>query len=225
MKDLNQLLLDFKYKENFKDYDFYVSDSNYYAFTLVNSWPKWEKNFLNICGEKYSGKSHLANIFLKKFKGIKINALSIKNKNLQELKIYENIILDNFDLNIDENLIYSLFNIIDQDNKYLIINSEIPINEINFKLDDLRSRTKNCLIAKIDKPDDELIFALILKNFSDRQIVIDKKLIDFIIKRIDRSYGKIFEFIYKIDELSLKKKKPIDFKSIKDVLKVQIEQV
>ena len=220
MKDLNQLLLDFKYKENFKDYDFYVSDSNYYAFTLVNSWPKWEKNFLNICGEKYSGKSHLANIFLKKFKGIKINALSIKNKNLQELKIYENIILDNFDLNIDENLIYSLFNIIDQDNKYLIINSEIPINEINFKLDDLRSRTKNCLIAKIDKPDDELIFALILKNFSDRQIVIDKKLIDFIIKRIDRSYGKIFEFIYKIDELSLKKKKPIDFKSIKDVLKV-----
>ena len=220
MKDLNQLLLDFKYKENFKDEDFYVSDNNYYAFTLVNSWPKWEKNFLNICGEKYSGKSHLANIFLKKFKGIKINALSIKNKNLQELKIYENIILDNFDLNIDENLIYSLFNIIDQDNKYLIINSEIPINEINFKLNDLRSRAKNCLIAKIDKPDDELIFALILKNFSDRQIVIDKKLIDFIIKRIDRSYGKIFEFIYKIDELSLKKKKPIDFKSIKDVLKV-----
>ena len=220
MKNLNQLLLDFKYKENFKDEDFYVSDSNYYAFTLVNSWPKWEKNFLNICGEKYSGKSHLADIFLKKFKGIKINALSIKNKNLQELKIYENIILDNLDLNIDENLIYSLFNIIDQDNKYLIINSEIPINEINFKLNDLRSRAKNCLIAKIDKPDDELIFALILKNFSDRQIVIDKKLIDFIIKRIDRSYGKIFEFIYKIDELSLKKKKPIDFKSIKDVLKV-----
>ena len=220
MKDLNQLLLDFKYKENFKNEDFYVSDSNYYAFTLVNSWPKWEKNFLNICGEKYSGKSHLANIFLKKFKGIKINALSIKNKNLQELKIYENIILDNLDLNIDENLIYSLFNIIDQDNKYLIINSEIPINEINFKLNDLRSRAKNCLIAKIDKPDDELIFALILKNFSDRQIVIDKKLIDFIIKRIDRSYGKIFEFIYKIDELSLKKKKPIDFKLIKDVLKV-----
>ena len=50
------------------------------------------------------------------------------------------------------------------------------------------------------------MFALILKNFSDRQIVIDKKLIDYIIKRIDRSYGKIFEFIYKIDEVSLKKK-------------------
>ena len=220
MRDLNQLLLNFEYKQNFKDEDFYVSSSNYYAFNLISTWPKWEKNFLNICGEKYSGKTHLTNIFIKKFKGIKIEANLFENKNLNEIKIYENIILDNFDQNIDENLIYTLFNAIDQDNKYLIINSLNPINEMNFKLNDLKSRTKNCLVAKIDKPDDDLMFALILKNFSDRQIVIDKKLINFIIKRVDRSYDKIFEFIYKIDQISLKKKKPIDFKIIKEVLKV-----
>ena len=62
------------------------------------------------------------------------------------------------------------------------------------------------------------MFALILKNLSDRQISLEKKLIDYIIKRIDRSYGKIFDFIYKIDEISLKKKKSIDFKIIKEVL-------
>ncbi len=219
MSDLNQLLLNFEYKQNFKDEDFYVSKSNYFAFNLINSWPKWEKNFLNISGDKFSGKSHLANIFLKKFKGIKIDANSFKNEKLQEIKIYENIILENFDQNIDEVLIYSLFNLIDNDNKYLIINSIEPINEMDFKLNDLKSRAKNCLFAVIEKPDDELMFALILKNFSDRQITIDKKLIDFIIKRIDRSYSKIFEFIYKIDEFSLKKKKPIDFKTIKEVLK------
>ena len=219
MKDLNQLLLNFEYKQNFKDEDFYVSNSNYYAFNLINSWPKWEKNFLNICGEKYSGKTHLSNIFLKKFKGIKIDANSFENKNLKEIKIYENVILDNLGQNVDERLIYSLFNIIDQDNKYLIINSLIPVSKISFKLEDLRSRTKNCLVAKIDKPEDDLMFALILKNFSDRQITIDKKLIDFIIKRVGRSYGKIFEFIYKIDEISLKRKKSIDFKIIKEVLR------
>ena len=219
MKDLNQLLLNFEYKQNFKDEDFYVSNSNYYAFNLINSWPKWEKNFLNICGEKYSGKTHLSNIFLKKFKGIKIDANSFENKNLKEIKIYENVILDNLGQNVDERLIYSLFNIIDQDNKYLIINSLIPVSKISFKLEDLRSRTKNCLVAKIDKPEDDLMFALILKNFSDRQIIIDKKLIDFIIKRVDRSYSKTFEFIYKIDKISLKRKKSIDFKIIKEVLR------
>ena len=215
MRDLNQLLLNFEYKQNFKDEDFYVSSSNYYAFNLISTWPKWEKNFLNICGEKYSGKTHLTNIFIKKFKGIKIEANLFENKNLNEIKIYENIILDNFDKNIDENLIYSLFNVIDQDNKYLIINSLNPINEMNFKLNDLKSRTKNCLVAKIDKPDDDLMFALILKNLSDRQIVIDKKLINFIIKRVDRSYDKIFEFIYKIDQISLKKKNQLILKLLK----------
>ena len=220
MKDINQLLLNFEYKKNFKDEDFYVSKCNFYSYKLINDWPKWEKKFLNICGDKSSGKTHLTNIFIKKFKGLKIDTKKFTNDKLKEIKIYENIILENFNENVDERLIYSLFNIIDQDNKFLIINSRIPISKINFKLKDLKSRAKNCLIAKIEKPDDDLMFALILKNLSDRQIVIDKKLINFIIKKVDRSYDKIFEFIYKIDEISLKKKKSIDFKIINEVLKI-----
>jgi chromosomal replication initiation ATPase DnaA len=218
MKSLNQLLLDFDYKQNFRDDDFYVGRSNYYTFELINRWPKWEKNFLNISGEKYSGKSHLINIFLKKFNGIKIESSLLKDNDLKTVKLHQNIILEDLDLDIDEQLIYTLFNIIDQDDKFLIITSAQPITEIKFQLKDLRSRTKNCLLAKIDNPDDDLMFALILKNLSDRQIILDKKLIDFIIKRVERSYGKIFEFIYKIDRISLKKKKSIDFKIIKEAL-------
>ncbi|MDC3106377.1 DnaA/Hda family protein [Candidatus Pelagibacter sp.] len=218
MTNLNQLIIKFDYKQNFKDDDFYVSESNKHIFTLLNQWPKWEKNFLNINGEKFSGKTHLINIFIKKFKGIKFDAKSITNEDFKKIKLYENIILEDLDNEVDEKIIYSLFNIIDQDNKFIIVSSEKPIVDINFALTDLKSRTKNFLLQRIEKPDDELMFALILKNLSDRQITIDKKLIDFIIKRIDRSYGKILDFIYKVDELSLKKRKPIDFKTIKEVL-------
>ena len=218
MKSLNQLLLDFDYKQNFRDDDFYVGKSNFYSFELINKWPKWEKNFLNISGEKFSGKTHLINIFLKKFNGIKIESNLLNNDNLKTIKSYQNVVLENLNLNVNEDFIYTLFNIIDQDNKFLIITSSQPIAEIDFTLEDLKSRTKNCLLAKIENPDDELMFALILKNLSDRQIILDKKLINFIIKRIERSYGKIFEFIYKIDKISLKKKKPIDFKIINEAL-------
>ena len=218
MKSLNQLLLDFDYEENFKDDDFYVGKSNFYTFTLINKWPNWDKNFLNISGEKFSGKTHLTNIFLKKFSGVRIESSSLNDDNLKTIKPHQNIVLENLSSNINEKLIYSLFNIIDQDNKFLVITSSTPITEIDFKLEDLKSRTKNCLLAKIENPDDELMFALILKNLSDRQIVLDKKLIDFIIKRVERSYGKIFEFIYKIDKISLKKKKAIDFKIINEAL-------
>ena len=218
MKNLNQLLLNFKYKQNFNYNDFYVSKSNYYAFKLVEKWPVWEKNILNIFGEKFSGKTHLANIFINKNKGIKVKDEEINEDVFKKFKLYENIIIDDYNNKCDEKLMYSIFNLVDQDNKYLIINSQNPINEINYNLNDLKSRSKNCLFAKIDNPDDELMFAIILKSFSDRQIQIDKKLIDYIIKRIDRSYGKIEEFIYKVDELSLKKKKAIDFKIIKEIL-------
>ena len=153
---------------------------------------KMGKKIVNICGEKYSGKSHLSNIFIQKFKGRIIYANTVNNETLNSLKTFENIVLENFTKSI---------------------------NEIDFKLNDLKSRLKNCLVAKIQNPDDEMIYALIVKNFADRQISLDKKLIDFIIKRIDRSYGKIFEFIYKIDEISLKKKKSINLNIIKETLK------
>ena len=218
MKDLNQSIIKFNYDQNFTDDDFYVSKSNKHIFSLLNKWPKWEKNFLNIIGEKFSGKTHLSNIFIRKFKGIRLKSSSLKNDDLSKIKIHENIILEDLDKNVDEKLLYSLLNIVDLDNKYIIVTSNIPIVDIEFSLTDLQSRTKNFLLQNIEKPDDNLIFALIIKNLSDRQISIDKKLIDFIIKRIHRSYSKIFDFIYKVDELSLKKKKPIDLKIIKEVL-------
>ena len=218
MKDLNQEIIKFDYDQNFGNDDFYISKSNKHIFDFLNHWPKWEKNFLNISGEKFSGKTHLVNIFIKKFQGVKFEANLFNNKDIQEIKVHQNIILENLNTDVHEKLIYTLLNIVDQDNKYLIVTSSEPIVNIEFKLNDLRSRSKNFLLQSIEQPDDDLIFALLLKNLSDRQILIEKKLINYIIKRIERSYSKIFDFIYKIDEVSLKRKKSIDLKIIKEVL-------
>ena len=135
-----------------------------------------------------------------------------------KVKNFKNIILEDINKEIDEKLFFTLINIIEQDGRFLITTSKLPIVNVDFDLIDLKSRTKNFLLQNIEKPDDELMFAIILKNLSDRQIFIDRKLIEYSIKRIDRSYGKIFEFIYKIDEMSLKKKKPINIKTIKEIL-------
>ncbi len=218
MRDTDQLVMKLEHEKNFKCHDFFISKCNKHIIDFIYKWPKWEKNFLNISGESFSGKTHIINIFLKKFNGVKFEASLFDNKDLKQLKIHQNVILENLSKNVDENLIYTLINLIDNDNKYLIVTSNEPIVKINFKLNDLKSRSSNFLLQNIEKPDDELIFALILKNLSDRQISLDKKLIDYIVKRIDRSYGKIFDFIYKIDEISLKKKKSINLKILKEIL-------
>jgi len=218
MRDINQKIIKFNYEKNLKSDDFFTSTSNKHVYNFLNSWPKWEKNFLNICGEKLSGKSHLMNIFLKKFKGIIFDAYKFNNHDLANIKLHENIIIEDLNEEINEKLIYTLINIIDQSNKYLIITTLKPISELDFNLIDLKSRTKNFLIQNIKKPDDELVFALLIKNLSDRQITIEKKLVNYIVKRIHRSYSNIFDFIYKIDEVSLKKKKSINLSIIREIL-------
>ena len=218
MSELNQLLLDFDHKIEFNEHDYYVSKSNYFAFNLIQNWTKWEKKILNIYGDTFSGKTHLAKIFQNKSKALYLTDNDVNEEIFKKIKLSECIVIDDFEKIKNENLLYSLFNLIYQDNKYLLILSNRAISDINYSLDDLNSRAKNCIFAQIENPDDDLIFAIIVKSFSDRQIKLEKKFLEYIIKRIERSYGKIYEFIYKVDELSLKKKKPINLKTIKEIL-------
>ena len=218
MSELNQLLLDFDHKIEFNEHDYYVSKSNYFAFNLIQNWTKWEKKILNISGDTFSGKNQLAKIFQEKSNALYLGHNDINEEVFKKIKLNECIVIDDFEKIKNENLLYSLFNLIYHDNKYLLILSNKSISDIDYSLDDLNSRAKNCIFAKIENPDDDLIFAIIVKSFSDRQIKLEKKFLEYIIKRIERSYGKIYEFIYKVDELSLKKKKPVNLKTIKEIL-------
>ena len=219
IKDLRQELFNFNFNKSLQQNDFFVSESNFYAYNLLLSWPKWEKKIVNIFGERYSGKTHLIEIFLEKNKGIVVNLSDLRNYDLEKLRYNENLIIENINDGFDETLFYSLIDTIDKYNKFLILTSKKSLTDFNIKLDDLKSRLKNCLFAEIKKPDDILIQALITKNLADHQISIDSKLVDFISKRITRSYSKIKEFVCTIDEISLKKKKPINLKIIKEILK------
>ena len=225
IKDLRQQLFNFEFNKSFNSNDFFVSESNFYAYNLLLSWPNWEKKIINIHGERYSGKTHLIEIFLEKNKGLIIDINKLKNYDLEKLRFNQNIIIDNISEKLDESLFYSLIDTIDKYNKFLILTSNKSINDLNIKLKDLKSRLKNCLFAEIQRPDDILIQALITKNLADYQITLDSKLIDYISKRITRSYSKIREFVCTIDEISLKKKKPINMKIIKGILEDRIEKV
>ena len=215
---MSQLVFKFPFKTTYFEKDFFVSSNNFEAYKLIESWPKWPDKKINIFGPRGCGKTHLTNILSRKLKLLSVNANKFDEKINKLVENFECIVIENYEENIDENSLYSFINQISQFNKYLIINSVEPMNSIKFSLPDLKSRLKNCIFAKIEKPDDDMIFALVLKHFSDRQIQIEKKIIEYISKRIERSYGKILEFIYKVDQFSLINKKSIDYKSIKKIL-------
>jgi len=216
----DQLILKFPIEKAYKKEDFYVSSSNQKAYDFINSWPKWIKRIINIFGPAGSGKSHLASMLKNKTTCLLVESKDLNEKTFLRFKTKEALILENLNETVSEKLLFTLWNIALQDNKYFLITSTKPINSYKFKMNDLVSRVNSSLTIGISLPSDDLISVILAKNFSDKQIKVEKKHIDYIIKRIDRSYEKISQFILTLDKYSLKKGTPFSLKLIKEVLKM-----
>ena len=215
---MSQLIFKFPFKTNYFEEDFYVSDNNFEAYKLIESWPKWSSRFINIFGPSGCGKTHLANIFNKKINSFFIKASELNNKTLTAIKTKECLIVDEYKNNVEEKLFYTILNQSLLSNQYIIINSLKPIQSFELKLDDLKSRFRSFMNIGIDLPTDEMIKVIISKNFSDKQVKIESKLLDYIIKNIERSYESIFDLIDKLDRFSLSTGKSININLIKKAL-------
>ena len=216
----DQLVLQFPAKHVYLKEDFYVSSSNQKAYDFINSWPKWIKRIINIFGPTGSGKSHLASMLKNKTSCLWIDSKKLNEKTFLKFKTKEALIIENLNEKISEKLLFTLWNTALQDNKYFLITSTKTINSYKFKLSDLKSRVNSSLSIGINLPSDDLISVILAKNFSDKQITVEKKHIDYIVRRIDRSYEKISQFILTLDKYSLKKGRPFALKLIKEVLKM-----
>ena len=216
---MDQLILKFPFAKKYHEQDFFVSSNNFPAYKLVESWPSWPGKWLNIFGFSGSGKTHLAKILEKKIERIKlIESKNINDNIIQDLNNLDCLIIDSFNNEIEEKLFYSILNQSKQLENYVLINSKSPIKNINFKLDDLRSRINSFLYIGIELPTDDLLRVIISKTLSDRQINVDPKISDFIINNVERSYEKMFKFLKDVDELSLSTGKSININLIKKVL-------
>ena len=216
---MDQLVFKFPFSKKYYEQDFFVSSNNFSAYKLIESWPNWPGNWLNIFGSPGSGKTHLTKILEKKINKSKIvEPKNLNNELVQGLANFDCLIIDNFKNNIDEKLFYSILNQSKQLGNYVLINSVQPIKDTKFNLEDLGSRIRSFLFIGIEMPTDDLLKVIISKTLSDKQININPKLTDFIINNIERSYEKMFKFLKDVDEISLSTGKPININLIKKVL-------
>ena len=216
---MSQLVFKFPFKTKYYEQDYYVSSNNFSSYRLIESWPNWPDKWVNIYGPKGCGKTHLTNILKKKIHVVKIfDAKTIDKIKISELDNLDCLIIDNFDNNIEEKLLYSILNQSKQYENYVLINSTFSINNVKVDLDDLRSRINSFLRIGIELPTDDLLKVIISKTLSEKQITVNPKISDFIISNVERSYEKMFKFLKDVDELSLSTGKAININLIKKVL-------
>ena len=210
-----QQIFNFDSNSIYSEENFIQDSSNLEAFNYLSRFPKWENRLINLYGEKKSGKTFLLNIFKNKENFFYINHDEEFQKNFDSLFLKKKLIIDN--ISIDENVMFSLINNFILHNKYLIISSRVPITSSKVDLKDLKSRLRQFYLLEIKNPSDNLVYSLIMKFFSDNQVVIRKEIVENIVKKIDRSYLRIDDFLTKLNKVSIIKKKKIDYKLINEV--------
>ncbi|MBD1150703.1 hypothetical protein IDH12_04910 [Pelagibacterales bacterium SAG-MED29] len=216
---MSQLVFKFPFKTKYYEQDYYVSSNNFSAYRLIESWPNWPDKWLNIYGPKGCGKTHLSNILKKKISVVEIfDAKKIDQEKISKFEKLDCLIIDNYENNIDENFFYSVLNYFKQLDRYVVVNSFLPIKNMKLQLKDLKSRAESFVSLGIELPTDDLLRVIISKSFSDKQIDLSPKISEYIIKNIERSYEKVFKFIKEIDDLSLSSGKSININLIKKVL-------
>ena len=209
----SQNFFDYQFTSKRDNDNFFVNQTNQKAYDLT-ILENFNQNIL-LFGPKKSGKSHLASIWKDKN-----NAISYNNNNFNKtIEIKKNIVIDDFlGISSEENL-FHLINHCKLYNLKIYFASSININTYDFKFKDLYSRLREFFYLDIKKPDDEMCKMLMVKLFSDKQIIIkNKEIFEFILKRLNRTYFDIYIFVEKIDKLSLEKKRQLTIPLIKEII-------
>jgi len=213
-----QQIFNLNTEEYFFEEDFCISQSNQDVCNYLRKWPNWDDHIINIFGPKKSGKTFLLTVFERKNSFFRISASTLNKETISSVLSKERLIIEDVEENVDEDLLFLLFNEFKNNNKYLICSSIQDSSRIAFKLKDLSSRFKSILNLEISNPSDALLSSVLTKQLSEKQITIKKELIEHTIKRIERSHDSINKFAAMIDEESLKNKKKIDLKLVNQVL-------
>ena len=224
-----QLSLNLKKKGIYEEDDFLVSSSNKEAYKLVNSWPEWRSRKIIIFGDSGTGKTHLSKIWQKNTSAIILNLNQLKKIKFESFFKKKNIFIienisDFFDKinkkeknNLEKQLLH-FYNLIEEKKGYLLLTSLIAPKLWKIRLPDLKSRILSSIAVKIKKPNDQLLSSVLIKLFVDKQILIDKKIIKFIVYRSERSFANLENIVNKIDKQSLITKKKININFVKKLI-------
>ena len=211
--------------------DFLVSPSNEEAVSLIDRWPDWQHWAVVICGPARSGKSHLANVWRLKSGALQLDAADMSIERVHRAVEAGTIVIEDIDkgfgqktgaqaggYRIDQQAFFHLLNLAREHHLSVLITSKVAPGDLDIALPDLRSRLCALPMARINEPDENLLRAVLVKHFSDRQLNVEPPVIDYLMLYMERSMSAAAGVVAAIDKKTLASRRKVSQTLAREVL-------
>lgn len=213
-----QLVFDLPVDTAFGRDDFFASDANAQAVAAIEGWADWPLSKLVLVGPAGAGKSHLARIWADMARAEVIHARADWQADaITGAVCVEDVHALAGDRALEEKL-FHLHNIQAQKGAVLLMTGKGFPSGWKIGLPDLASRLQGSQLVQLGAPDDRLLAAVLLKQCADRQLQVEPGVVDYILRRAERSFAGMRDMVAALDRLSLQRKRPVGQGMVRETL-------
>jgi len=215
MNTAEQLAFDLPVRQALGRADFFVAPCNARAVAQLDNWARWPEGKLALVGASGSGKTHLAHVW-----AAMSNARIVSANALAPADACAALVVENADqISGNEQSLFHVYNEMSAAGGALLITGQTAPARWPLKLPDLRSRLQSLPVVAVEPPDDALISMIMVKLFDDRQLPVSPKLLDYLLKRVERSYEAVNALVEALDKAALAAGKPLSMRLASAYLK------
>jgi chromosomal replication initiation ATPase DnaA len=194
--------------------NFIVSDCNAAALAAIDAWPKWPGGKLALVGPEGSGKTHLATLWAKRAGAVVVDAGATAETSIPAGRP---ILLENADSGVSDERLFHLINRADAEVS-LLLTARRPPRAWETTLPDLRSRLNALMVVELQGPDDTVLGGVLEKFFRERNILPRRAVLDYLLRRIERSAPAARAVVERIDEAAAAENRNITRELVRAVL-------
>jgi chromosomal replication initiation ATPase DnaA len=180
-----------------------ISKANQAAVSLIDRWPDWPSAVVVLAGPTGSGKSHLGEIWREMSAAVALDRHSI-GEAIGLAGEGAHLFLDDADAGrLDETGLFHALNAVRSAGSSMLITARRFSSAWPVSLPDLASRLRAAATVEIGEPDDDLLAGVIAKLFADRQVEVEPHVVEYLVRRIERSLATAIRVVDRLDLTAL----------------------